>query len=88
MALKVTVVEPAGTVTEDDGTGSSELLLESDTAVPPVGAVWFSVTEHVVLAPLLRLVGLQDIDDSTTGAVRLITAVLDVPLRVAVSVAL
>ena len=88
VALNVVVVEPAGTVTVEPGTGNKVLLLDSETEVPPVGAVWLKVTVHVVAAPLLKLVGLQLREESVTGAVRLITAVLDVPLSVAVSVAL
>jgi len=47
-----------------------------------------SVTAHVVAAPEFRLVGLHASDDSTTGATRLMLAVFDTPLNVAVSVAL
>ena len=87
MALKVVVAEPAGTVIVDPGTGSSALLLDKETAVPPAGAAWLRVTVQVVPAPVARLVGLQDSEDRTTGATRLIVAVCETPLRVAVSVA-
>ena len=88
VALKVLVAEPAGTVIVDTGTGSSALLLDRDTAVPLAGAALLRVTVHVVLAPELRLVGLHDSEDRTTGAAKLIVAVCETPLKVAVSVAL
>ena len=47
MAMKVVVDEPAGTVV-DLGAGSSVLLLDKETAVPPAGATWLKVTVHVV----------------------------------------
>jgi hypothetical protein len=58
VAVNVVEVAPAGTVTEL-GTGSSELLLDSKTSEPPVGAAPLNVTVHVVVAPGFRLVGLQ-----------------------------
>ena len=88
MALKVVVAEAAGTVMIDTGTGSSAVLLDTETAVPPAGAVLLRVTVHVVLAPELKLVGLHDSEDRTTGAAKLIVAVCETPLKVAVSVAL
>jgi hypothetical protein len=56
VAVKVAEVEPAGTVTEA-ATGSIVLLLDRDTAVPPLGAACASVTVQVDLAPEVRLVG-------------------------------
>ena len=58
VALKVAVLEPAATVT-DAGVVSSALLLESPTAVPPVGAALVRVTVQVLVALDARLVGLQ-----------------------------
>jgi hypothetical protein len=58
VALKVAVVAPAGTVT-DGGTVSSGLLLVSVTLDPPVGAAWVSVTEHVLVPPVLNVAGEQ-----------------------------
>ena len=88
MALKVVVAEPAGTVIEDPGTGSSALLLESETAAPPAGAASLRVTEQVVAAPEIKLADLQDSEEIVIPDTRLIVAVCDTPLSLAVSVAL
>jgi hypothetical protein len=76
VALKVAVVTPAATVT-DAGTVSRVLLLASVALEPPVGAVWVSVTVHVLIALWLRLVGLQVTPETRTdpGANRLMVAV-------------
>jgi hypothetical protein len=58
VALKVTAEAPAGTVT-DAGTLSEVLLLATVTLDPPGGAVWVSVTVHVLTAPALNAVGEQ-----------------------------
>lgn len=84
-------VVSAGTVIEAAGTGSSALLLDSDTTVPPLGATLPSVTVHVVAAPEFKLLGLHASEDRVTcatGATKLTVAVRDSPLRVAVRVAL
>jgi hypothetical protein len=60
LAVKFTEVAPDGTVTEAPGTGNKLLLLDNDTAVPPVGDAPLSVTVQVVLFPVLRLVGVHD----------------------------
>ena len=57
--MKVVEVVPAGTMTELDPSGSSVLLLDNKTLVPPVGAAPFNVTVHVVDAPEFKLLGLQ-----------------------------
>ena len=88
MALKVVVDEPAGTVIVDAGTGSSALLLDRETAVPPAGAALLRVTVQVEPAPEVRLVGLHASEVSVTAETRLIVAVCETPLRVAVRVAL
>jgi hypothetical protein len=88
VALKVVVAEPAWTVIVDAGTGSSALLLERETAVPPAGVVLLRFTAHVVMAPEVKLVGLQVSEETVTADTRLIVAVWVKPLRVAVSVAL
>ena len=80
VAVNVVEVAPAGTVTEAAGTGSSVLLLDSDTTVPPLGTALLSVTVQVVAAPELKLLGLQASEDSATGATRLTVAVWDTPL--------
>ena len=82
------VVKPAGTVTVDAGTGSSALLLDRATAMPPVGAALFSVTVHVVFAAEFKLVGLHARADTTTGATRLMVEGSETPLKLAVRVAL
>ena len=81
-------VAPAGTVTVAAGTGRSELLLLMPTPVPPEGAALLKVTVQVVAPPLFNDVGAQERLLNVTGAVRLMVAVLETPLRVAVRVAL
>ena len=87
VALKVAVVAPAATVT-DAGTVSEALLLASVTLDPPVGAFWVSVTVQVLTALCPRLAGSQATPETSTGASRLIVAVLELLPRVAVTVAL
>jgi len=58
VAVKVTVVAPAATVTEL-GTANALLLLERLTTVPPLGAASESVTVQVVDVPEPTLVGLH-----------------------------
>ena len=58
VALKLAVVAPAAIVT-DACTVSEVLLLASVTVDPPVGAVWVSVTVHVLVVPALSAVGEQ-----------------------------
>ncbi len=87
VALNVAVVAPTATVTEA-GTVSNALLLASVTVEPPAGAVWPSVTVHVLKALCPRLVRLQATPDTNTGATRLIVAVFELLPRVAVTVAL
>lgn len=87
VALKVAVVAPAVTVT-DAGTVSEALLLASATADPPAGAVWLSVTMHVLDALCPRVVGLQATLDTSTGASSPILAVCKLLPAVAVTVAL
>ena len=87
VAVKVVEVLLAATVTEV-GSVSAELLSESATLVPPVGAAWLRVTVQVVEAPELTLVGLQVSAEIAVGATRLRVAVWEAPFRVAVTVAL
>jgi hypothetical protein len=70
VALKVAEALVAGTVT-DAGTVTAALLLESATALPPVGAAWLRVTVHVLDAPELTLAGLQARVETSVGAARL-----------------
>ena len=87
VALNVAVVAPAATVTEA-GTVSTVLLLVRVTAAPPVGATCVSVTVQVLDAFCPRLVGLHASEDTVTGATRLIVALAELLLYVAVTVAL
>jgi hypothetical protein len=68
VAVNVVDVVPAGTVIEGAGTGSSALLLDSNTAVPLLGATLLSVTMHVVAAPEFKLLGLHANEERVTGA--------------------
>jgi hypothetical protein len=87
VALKLAVVAPAATVT-DEGVVSKVLLLERVTPEPPVAAAWASVTLQVATALCPRLVGLQTTAETRTGAMRLMVAVFELLARVAVTVAL
>jgi hypothetical protein len=62
-------------------------LLPSDTDAPPAGATLDNVTVHELLAFDPRLVGLHTSELTNTGATRLIVAGLELPLYVAVTVA-
>ncbi len=86
VAVKVAVVEPDATVTEA-GTVSKALLSDTVTVVAAVAALE-RVTVQVLLADEFKLLGEQASDVSVTGAIRLIVAVCDTPLKVAVTVAL
>ncbi len=87
VALKVAEVAAAATVTEG-GTVSVALLFVRATLAPPVGAAWVRVTVQVLDAFCPRLVGAQASEDTITGASRLRLVLAEVPLYVAVSVAL
>jgi hypothetical protein len=87
VALKVAVVAVAATVT-DAGTVSVVLVLVSVTDAPPVGAALLSVTVQVLEAFGARVVGLHASDDTSTGATRPIAAFAELPVYVAVTVAL
>jgi hypothetical protein len=75
VAVNVAVVPCAATVT-DEGTVKSALLLESDTVNPPAGALWDTVTVHVEVEPLVRVVTVQPRELSTAGAASEKVAVL------------
>ena len=81
------MVAPAATVT-DAGTVSRVLLLASVTPEPPAGAIWVRVTVQVLTALCPRLAGLHATPETSTGADRLIVAVCELLLKVAVTVAL
>jgi hypothetical protein len=79
VALKVTDVAPAATVT-DEGTVRVELLLDNVTLAPPVGAGCVRATVQVLKVFGPRLVGVQTSEDINTGATRLTAAVAEVLL--------
>ena len=86
VAVKVVEVAPTGTVIEA-GTLSAAALLERETVVPLPGAALEMLTVQVVVALDARVVGLQVKEETVmTGAVRLIEAVDETPLRVAVRI--
>ena len=88
VAVKLPVLLEAATATEA-GTAREELLLESATVVPPLGAALERVTVHELPAPDASVVGLQAREEIViTGATRLTDALAVVPLREAVTVAL
>jgi len=87
VALKVTEVEPAATVTEA-GTVSTVSVFVSVTSAPPAGAAFVSVTVQTVLEFAPRLVGLQASEDTRTGATSPTVAFAELVLYVAVTVAL
>ena len=84
VALKVVLVEPAGTVTEA-GTVRAALLVLNDTTCPPVGAALVWLTVQVLDAPEFTVEGEQASADNTAGATRVRLAVCDPPFSVAVS---
>jgi len=59
VTLKVAELAPAATVT-DAGTVKVELLFDSETLAPPVGALPLRCTVHVELPELPKLDGVQD----------------------------
>ena len=87
VALNVAVVAVAATVT-DVGTVSVALVFVSATTAPPAGAACVKVTVQVLEAFCAKLVGLHTSDDTNTGATRLTVALAELPLYVAVTVAL
>jgi hypothetical protein len=87
VTLNVAVRAAAATVT-DRGTVSTVFVFVSVTTAPPVGAACVSVTVHVLDAFRPRLVGLQASDETTVVATRLILVLAELPLYVAVIVAL
>jgi hypothetical protein len=87
VAVKVVETEPAGTVIDAAGTGSRALLLLRLTEEPPAGADLESVTVHEPAIPDPRVEGEQTREESVAGATRLIEAVREPPLTVAVMMA-
>jgi hypothetical protein len=87
VALKIAEVAPAATPTEV-GVVKAVLLSERATPAPPEGAALVRVTVQVLEALDPRLLGVQATEDTRTGATRLTLAVAELPLYVAVTVAL
>jgi len=87
VAVNVAVVAAATTVT-DAGTVRVALVFVSVTLAPPVGAGCVNVTVHVLEAFSPRLAGLQANEDTPTGATKLTVVLAELPLYVAVIVAL
>ena len=79
LALKVAEADDAATVTEA-ATVSAALLLDSEMLAPPAGAAFDNVTVQLLLAFDPKLLGEQATEDNSTGATRLIPAVLVLPL--------
>ena len=79
LALKPAMVAPANTVT-DGGTVNTGVLLDSLINAPPVSAGLVSVTVHALVALGPRLAGTHASEDISTGATRLMVALLVLPL--------
>jgi hypothetical protein len=88
VAVKPAAVAPAATVTEAE-TFSSVLFEANATVDPPDGAAALNVTVQVVEAPDAKLLAPHfSVDTVAGGAVSAIEANCDVPLSVAVKLAL
>ena len=86
VVVKLAVVELAGTVTEA-GTVRAVLLSETATEEPPVGAACDNVTVQVEVLPDITVAGVHWNADTVTGdGVTVTAAVLELPLREAVTV--
>jgi hypothetical protein len=87
VAPKLATVEPAATLTEA-GVVRAGRLSATATLAPPVGAALFKVTVQVLAALDPRLLGVQASEETSAGATRLTLALAELPLYVAVIVAL
>lgn len=87
VTLNFADVEPAAMATEE-GVVRDELLSDNETVTPPLAAAEVRVTVQTLVAPEFRLVGEQASAERVAGGVRLRTAVLDMPFRVALTVTL
>ena len=88
VTVKAAETAPANTVTED-GAESSALFEATATVDPPEGAAALSVTEQVVEAPDAKLPAPHFSEDAVAGgAVSAIEADCELPLSVAVTLAL
>jgi hypothetical protein len=86
VAEKLAVLAAAAMVTEA-GAVRNALLLEMETARPPVGAGPLAVTVHVLTAPDVREAGVQTSEVTVTSGARLMEAVLELPFKAAVMTA-
>jgi len=87
VALNVAEVAPDATLT-DAGTVRVAFVFVRVTFSPPVGAICVSVTVQVLEAFAPRVVGTHASEESITGATSVILALAELPLYVAVIVAL
>jgi len=86
VAVKLTEVAPDGTVT-DGGTVRAPALLDNETGTPPAPAAFDRFKVQVEAPPDDKLVGAQPKEVITVGATSETTAVWDVPLKLAVTLA-
>jgi hypothetical protein len=78
VAVKVALVLPAATVTED-GTVTELLLSDTVTAAPPVGAAAVRVMVQVLEPAPVKVAGLQLTLDKAAGAFAVTLVVLVAP---------
>lgn len=83
--VKVAVVDPAGTVTDDSTLATAVVPLVNVTTTASV-AIPDKVTVPVLFVPPLTLVGFKVSVETTRTGLTVMVAVLDTPLRVAVIV--
>jgi hypothetical protein len=79
VTVKLAEVEFAVTVT-DAGVARAELLSDRLTMTPPEGLGLFSVTVQILEEFGPRLLGLQDREETSTGATRLTLVWAELPL--------
>jgi hypothetical protein len=76
VAVNVAVVAPVATVTEE-GRARNELLSDTATGAPPLGADLLIVTVQVVLEPDGKLEGLHATEDNVRWLKSVMVAVLE-----------
>ena len=86
MAVNWALLEPAATVTYP-GSVTLELLSDSVTASPPLGAALLRVTVQVDAPGAFTLAGVQDKPLSVVASLRITDALLLCPFQLAVTVA-
>ena len=85
--MNVAVLVPVPTVT-DAGAVSRLLTVDRTIFAPGAAAVFVSVTVHVLEVAGPSVVGLHTSEDTNAGATRVTVAFFELPLYVAVTVAL